>query len=405
MNAEFWDVGATSSEWLSLTPDDVSKHLLADWMPSMPCSVSSAFLGWPEFLLEEVISGEDHFLTVSRSAGRSERQWKSILSWMLGVAGTRHFLQKERYQWIAPLSAFYPEAVQEVDISKWNPEFPRSALTAVLAQGAASPLRPDYVALREQVGPDGQIGFEWALVESKGTVYSLAGMTSCPGHWHDQARSVQLQHHGAELDVSRYIVVATRVNPNAARERTRRLQVRAWNSKETKAAGKSHREAAVEVTAAHLFGLFTNLRMRENARVMAASVQARATFRSKHRRPAARDELRRLRDAADREIESRRGEAVSMPSLTGRRAPTSVWIETDFGELLVELDSAAVTLAADLSEAEDPDEAVEKLQQGTRELDEWSRQAPRRNQRSVSLPSGVTVTAFPRRSRWQDGPS
>lgn len=27
-------------------------------------------------------------------AGRGERQWKNVLSWMLGVAGTRHFLRR-----------------------------------------------------------------------------------------------------------------------------------------------------------------------------------------------------------------------------------------------------------------------------------------------------------------------
>jgi hypothetical protein len=39
------------------------------------------------------------------------------LSWMLGVAGARHILASEGYRWIAPLSAFYPDAVQAVDLS------------------------------------------------------------------------------------------------------------------------------------------------------------------------------------------------------------------------------------------------------------------------------------------------
>ena len=68
-------------------------------------------------------------LAVRAEAARSERQWKSFLSWMLGVAGTRHVLASDSYRWVAPVSAFYPGAVQAVDLSAWHPSFPLSVLS------------------------------------------------------------------------------------------------------------------------------------------------------------------------------------------------------------------------------------------------------------------------------------
>src|SRR5687768_3901868 len=107
MNAEYWGVGSNASTALPMSTGDVSKHLLADWVPSMPVSVSSSFIGWPPYLLASVSFQKYNVLSLGAVAGRSERQWKGFLSWMLGVAGTRHVLASENYRWIAPLSAFY----------------------------------------------------------------------------------------------------------------------------------------------------------------------------------------------------------------------------------------------------------------------------------------------------------
>ena len=73
-------------EVLPLTVADISSHLLADWMPALPAIVGSSFIGWPPFLLELAKFNETTVLAVRAEAGRSERQWKSVLSWMLGVA-------------------------------------------------------------------------------------------------------------------------------------------------------------------------------------------------------------------------------------------------------------------------------------------------------------------------------
>ena len=94
-----------------MTVGDISSHLLADWVPSLPAAIGSSFIGWPPFLFELTKHRNNDVLAIRPEVGRSERQWKSVLSWMVGVAGARHILASEGYRWIAPLSAFYPEAV------------------------------------------------------------------------------------------------------------------------------------------------------------------------------------------------------------------------------------------------------------------------------------------------------
>jgi len=110
---------------------------------------------------------------------------------MLGVAGTRHVLMSEGYRWIAPISAFH------------------------IVGGC----------------------IEWAVAEAKGTKMSLKSTSSCPTEWSNQARNVVIKVNGTEIDIPRHVVVATRVNPNAKRDRARRLQVRTWNRAVTPQAG------------------------------------------------------------------------------------------------------------------------------------------------------------------------
>ena len=87
MNVEFWGVGSTASSTLPMTYAHICSHLLSDWVPSLPVNVRSSFVGWPPFLIDVVQYWNGDFLTLRPEAGRSERQWKGFLSWMLGVAG------------------------------------------------------------------------------------------------------------------------------------------------------------------------------------------------------------------------------------------------------------------------------------------------------------------------------
>src|SRR5262244_1707022 len=130
MFVEFWDVESAASTPLPMTVDDVSFHLALDWVPSLPPADGTAFMGWPPFLVENLPSYSNTitFLALRATAARSERQWKGVLSWMLGVAGARHFLRRDGYNWVAPLSAFYPTAVRTVEVQVWPPQFPKTTL-------------------------------------------------------------------------------------------------------------------------------------------------------------------------------------------------------------------------------------------------------------------------------------
>lgn len=374
---------------------DISAHLLADWMPWLPPSASTSFMGWPPFLIEVLTLRGNDCLALREEAARTERQWKGVLSWMLGVAGTRQtLLCTEGYRWIAPLSAFYPEAVQEVDLGKWHPSFPPSSVKATRRPGSESRLRPDYVALRPATaGQQGQ-SYEWAVVESKGTSAYLGGPKSCPIPWYKQVRNVVITVDGAEVRAPRHLVIATRVNPNAKRPETRRIQVRAWNSTDVATPAALPGGSAVEIVAAHLFGLFASLGLREAARATALAVQRRVETAPEGLSAFARQQSKTLWEAADRELEEPLPEhpknATPDPDESHGRTVT---IETVVGPVNVEIAAPVVTLARKLWRSEDRDAAADVLEHTDAQLDEWEharRTAPRKRN-SVILPFGVEV--------------
>ena len=246
---------------------------------------------------------------------------------MLGVAGARHILASEGYRWIAPLSAFYPDAVQIVDLSAWHISFPRSSIVANRLPGSRARLRPDYLALRSTAGQQQGQPYEWAVAEAKGTHACLRGVRSCPTNWYSQARNVLLSVNDSPIAIPRHLVLATRVNPNAVYPRTRRIQVRAWNSTDDSIHPGLPPEAAVDIAAAHLFGLFRNLRLPENARAVALSVQSRAEGRYGSSRGSIRPQTAEVSARANGEMQERtRSPNVQADNRTS--AVTS--IETDF---------------------------------------------------------------------------
>ena len=95
MFVDYWAVGSTEVLPLAMTTADVSKHLAADWVPSVAPNVKALFVGWPPYLLQLASSSGVQRLCLDTATGRTERQWKGVLSWMLGIAGTRHVLQSK----------------------------------------------------------------------------------------------------------------------------------------------------------------------------------------------------------------------------------------------------------------------------------------------------------------------
>jgi len=179
MHAEYWSVGASRSVPLSMSQADISKHLVVDWVPSLAMAVGPSFMAWPHHLIGNVgVNGVD-YLAIHRDAGRSDRQWKSVLSWMLGVAGARQVLEHEGYRWIAPASAFYPDVRHPVDATKLPTELDDMTLALPFlttfdppasSEGTLDPLglyqiadeigssdarvNPDVVGVRDAAGAD-----------------------------------------------------------------------------------------------------------------------------------------------------------------------------------------------------------------------------------------------------------
>ncbi len=382
MHVQYWGIGASAMTPLPMSQDEISSRLLEDWVPSLPTTISAAFMGWPSLLIKDIHIGTLDYLTLGTQVGKCERQWKGFLSWMLGVAGARHVLAKEGYEWIAPASAFYPNVGDAIDLHSWHPSFPRSAVTVSLPPIPRSRLRPDYLAIRGTGGA----GVEWAVVEAKGTSRCLTSMNSCPRNWYNQARNIQVDVQGTIANVPRHIVIATRTNPNAKQDRTRQLQVRAWNSVEKQVEALLPDEAAVEIVAAHLFGLFQNLRLRENAQALAASVETRAESRLNGALDRTKSTLEHLRELADSELER----------LThSQREGSDYWtggnieIEMEFGTVSVEISSATLSLSAKLSLSKTKDDAVKALREESGRLKEWDSSQRQKDDAGIVLSSGV----------------
>lgn len=367
MIVEYWGVGMATAFGLPMTTGDISGHLLEDWIPSLPSTVSSSFVGWPPFLIDVARMSIGNCLALRAEAGRTERQWKGVLSWMLGVAGARHVLKSEGYRWVAPLSAFYPESTQDVDLSDWNVSFPRSAVVAERQPNNPSRLRPDYLALRPLASSQPTGTYEWAVAEAKGTKWNLTNGTLCPGEWSRQARNVSLTVNGSPATIQRHLVVATRVNPNAVYLQTRRLQVRAWNSDDDSRIPVPP-EAIVDVVAAHLVGFFKNVRLRETARAIALSMHtAHATGRGGGVSAV---------PTVDRGETIRRSEdelrAKTEVGSQGTDRATIVPVDTELGTIKVSVAAPTISLVRRLREAHTVDQCASAVREADQALDEWA---------------------------------
>lgn len=384
MFVEFWPVGARASNYLPMTIGHVSAHLLADWVPSLPPAVGSSFIGWPPFLIESTSIKGNVLLALREIAGRSERQWKGVLSWMLGVAGTRRVLEAEGYRWIAPLSAFYPDAVQVVDLTGWNSSFPPTSLKATRPAGSQTRLRPDYLALRSS-SRAGQ--FEWAVVESKGTQVCLTNMQICRADWSNQARNVSVEIDEVPISIPRHLVVATRVNPNAAYSSSRRIQVRAWNNQHKTIDKPLSPQSAIEIVAAHLFGMFKNLGLKENARALALSIHALDKRRTSRRTDLIGPDTEHIFEMADREI---RDHARENPG--GRHDSVAVVrIDTVIGPIEVTVSDAIVSFARRLRSLEDSEQATGLLKEMDARLDDWEFSREQVDHGKIALPFGIEL--------------
>ena len=361
---------------------------MSDWIPGLPTSASSPMMKWPSYMIQSVQVGNDEVLVLREEAGRTERQWKGMLSWMLGIAGTRHILSRERYRWIAPLSAFYPEVVQSVSQLAWPATYPPGSIVANRAPGYGSHLRPDYLALRQTDSTD-----DWAVVEAKGTKVSLENRLNCPTDWYNQARNVILTINGNQITPSRNVVVATRVNPNAVNELTRQIQIRAWNSTDDSSDTAFPPEASVDIAAAHMYGFFRNLRLLDVAHAIALSTETRFEVRrsADQRQSSNQERLSRLSEALDNaEIELQQHTRFDdQPEVS--QSSTVVSFDAVPGLISFELAEPLLELARSLVRSSNYDAAYEAMVEADSGLNGWEHQVRLEDSDDVILPFGVRV--------------
>lgn len=255
--------------------DQISSHLVQDWGPALPPAAHMSFLPWLDHVVKRVTDAGRPYLAVRRHF--AERQWNTAVSWMMGVAGTRQVLESEKYTWIAPLSAFYPETVAPTDLSGWHDGFPPSRLTARGRVGSRVRDRPDYVAMRMNLRSN---VCEFAIVEAKGTLESLATRHDCPAGWREQANNAQLFVDDEAVDVARRMVVATRYNPKAVQADTRRLVIRAWNNQVREPDGHPL-ERGLDVVTAAVFGFCYNVGLTATSQALREAGRIRSGRESK----------------------------------------------------------------------------------------------------------------------------
>lgn len=372
-HVQYWGVDKSLDSLLPMTTQDMSAHLAADWTPWLPPADGSKLFGWPQQL---VTPNESGALTLDAMAAHSERQWKGVVSWMLSVACSRCVLnEKEGYRWIAPASAFYRKATWRVELGgRWHEAYPQGRVEVRRDPASTCKLRPDYVAL-SSTATAAAGAFEWAAAEAKGT-FTQKGLTK-RNEWRRQAQNIKIHVDGQEVAVRRHLVIATRVAAGKP------IQVRAWNSTEPIREPSLPPDAAVEIVAAHLFGLLRSLGLASNAQAIALGVETRALALRSTREPSVSGQpVDDLLKRAAAELRPRERDGTRL-------------VDMDAGAE-VEITEPVANLIRSLQRADSDAEAVRALQIADAALDQWYAATIARGEHDqIALPYGIVVR-FPR---------
>jgi hypothetical protein len=353
-----WKVGEHFPSLLSLTPQEVSAHLLNDWLPAVPAGQGVAFMGWPDRLL----INEYGRLNLSELVARTERQWKGVISWLLGIAGARAYLKADGYRWVAPVSAFFEDVVQPVNVPAWYLSFPKPALTTARLRPRV--LCADYLAARSS-GGSGPV--RWAVVEAKGTKKQLSGSVGCDPKWQAQVRNLRISCDGASLVPDRYLVIATRVNSKGW---DRELKIKAWNN-ETTQDDQAFSLALPDLVSGHLFGFYYGIGLLKVAQGISSSASRRS---------------RGQKDLAPK------AEFVNSIEDDGIRVDEVVRLGGGETSAFIELSEPLRRLTEKLVFLDHQDAAMKAIRIADEELDEWWKQNRISDQpNTVALPFGIRV--------------
>lgn len=394
MHVMYWPVDAASgskAQALAMTTDDICDHLLVDWIPDHPIAKTTSFIGWPKYL---VLPTENRrsWLALSKVTARMERQWKGVMSWMLGVAGARHALAEEGYRWIAPLSAFYEEASQRVATQVGGAPFQPGQIKVKADPTSKVRERPDFIVSRPSRSTQ---GYELALAESKGTSSQLR-TKACDDEWLAQARNaiVTMKAGGRVVRIPRHLVIATRVNPNAKGDLTRALQIRAWEATAPAAVEPAPEPVLIDLVGAHMHGVLQNAELYSAAEAVSDAVATPLAEGVRKRSEAVR---RSTAEQARGELDSLPAEATTRGA--SRRRVRRREIALPEGRGLIEIDDALIELARTYASEPDPERlraAIARADARLDESDEEERRARPADRSSTKVGAGVTLKIVPR---------
>ncbi|MFM0298249.1 hypothetical protein P0D68_34305 [Paraburkholderia sp. RL17-380-BIE-A] len=211
-------------------------------------------------------------------------------------------------------------------------------------------------------------------------------MMTCPSSWTAQVNNAAVEVDGVTVPIARNLVVATRVNPNAKRPLTRRLQVRAWNSS-ISAPTDDFELAKIEVIAASLFGICRNLDLIDNANAIAQATRMR---RKGQATDTERGLLYRLNEQASQELRERRVDS----HFDGAELNVPVrYREDGFSRLRIKIERSTMQLIEAMQMLVTPfEDVMSRVPSLDREITGWyeGQRSQRTATRSV-LPEGIVV--------------
>lgn len=267
MNFEYQSVGSTRARIKRVPLLRLATNIVTDWMPGVPNSLARGLADLLGYVVksEPVLrTGRDGWV-VQKTVNGFEKQWKQTTSWMLGVAFCRFVAELEGYRWWAPVSAFTAaKRKTKVATDYWTRYLRVADCRVQQTTPPLSNLYPDYVLARQKrltAAP------EISFAESKGDKRAIKNLIAPDVKWSNQSKNAEFVYNGAPMIAAQHLLVATRVNPGAEKSKTRKIQVRVWNSH---AADNRSTEAAFRaVLAAHYIGVCERLDLSANAELIA----------------------------------------------------------------------------------------------------------------------------------------
>lgn len=263
MQFVYYDIGQKKATSRQVSLTRLATHVVTDWIPGIPPAMSSGFANVLATMLVQDTGSPPHWSAAQAVSG-FERQWRMTTSWIMGVAFCREVVASLGYPFWAPVSAFVSGS-GKTSLGYWDGRLPRSRCMIRRPKPPTSNLYPDYVVARYSK----KTGVALAIAESKGTTWSISRHEQAPIAWRSQVNNAEFFFDGKALPVERRVVVASRINPSAKRAKTRRLVVRAWNSRSQVAAPPA--DAAFELLALHYYGVCSALGLDGTARMIALS--------------------------------------------------------------------------------------------------------------------------------------